>query len=142
MSLRRTCWLLMKYSDWPLRVSTRLTDSSVYCDHCPAMRPSELSKTSSTAARDTGLRPPEPLKMTSCIDSPRNSEALDSPSTQRTASITFDLPHPFGPTTPTSCPGREIVVGSTKDLKPASLSFVRRMKENAACRLRDTISGR
>jgi hypothetical protein len=35
-----------------------------------------LSKTSSTAARDTGLRVPEPLKITSCIDSPRNSEAF------------------------------------------------------------------
>jgi hypothetical protein len=48
---------------------------------------------------------PEPLKITSCIDSPRNSEAFDSPSTQRTESITLDLPQPFGPTTPTSCPG-------------------------------------
>ena len=96
------------------------------------MRPSALSNTNSTAARETGLRPSVPLKITSCIDSPRNSEAFDSPRTQRTASMTFDFPQPFGPTTPTSCPGREIVVGSTKDLKPASLSLVRRMKWHAA----------
>src|SRR6185312_6924814 len=60
------------------------------------------------------------------IDSPRSSDALDSPSTQRTASMMFDLPHPFGPTTPTSCPGTWKCVGSTKDLKPESLMEVRR----------------
>jgi hypothetical protein len=32
----------------------------------------------------------------------------------------FDFPQPLGPTTPTSCPGTFTVVGSTKDLKPAS----------------------
>jgi hypothetical protein len=37
------------------------------------------------------------------------------------ASMTLDLPHPLGPTTPTSCPGSGMWVGSTKDLKPASL---------------------
>jgi hypothetical protein len=37
------------------------------------------------------------LKITSCIDSPRSCLALDSPSTQRTASITLDLPQPLGP---------------------------------------------
>jgi hypothetical protein len=36
------------------------------------------------------------------MDSPRNSDAFDSPSTQRTASMMFDLPQPFGPTTPTN----------------------------------------
>ena len=64
--------------------------------------------------------------MTSCIDSPRSAEAFDSPSTQRTASITFDLPQPFGPTMPTSWPGVPMVVGSTNDLNPASLIWVRR----------------
>src|SRR5207247_444149 len=38
--------------------------------------------------------------MTSCIDSPRSADALDSPSTQRTASMTFDLPQSLGPTRP------------------------------------------
>ena len=90
------------------------------------MRPRELSKTSSTEARLTGFLSVEPLKMTSCICSPRSCFADDSPSTQRTASITFDLPQPFGPTTPTSWPGTAMVVGSTKDLKPESLTEVSR----------------
>src|SRR5215813_10548860 len=85
-----------------------------------------LSKNSSTDARPTGARSPAPLKITSCIDSPRSAEALDSPSTQRTASMTFDLPQPLGPTMPTSCPGVAIEAGSTNDLKPASLISVRR----------------
>src|SRR6187402_1717353 len=88
------------------------------------MRPSELSKTSSTDARPTGFLSAEPLKITSCMCSPRSCLADDSPSTQRTASITFDLPQPLGPTTPTSWPGTAMVVGSTKDLKPESLTDV------------------
>ncbi len=40
--------------------------------------------------------------------------------------MTLDLPQPFGPTMPTSCPGVPIAVGSTNDLKPASLIWVRR----------------
>src|SRR4030066_191764 len=81
---------------------------------------------SSTLARDTGLRLAEPLKITSCMDSPRSADALDSPNTQRTASITLDLPQPLGPTPPTRSPGTGILVGSTKDLKPASLMWERR----------------
>jgi hypothetical protein len=80
-----------------------------------------LSKTSSTLARPAGLRRFVPLKITSCIDSPRSSLALLSPRTQRTASMMLDLPQPLGPTTPTSCPGSWKWVGSTKDLKPESL---------------------
>jgi hypothetical protein len=90
------------------------------------MRPRLLSKCSSTDARPTGLRSPAPLKMTSCIDSPRSADAFDSPSTQRTASMTLDLPQPLGPTMPTSWPGVAIAVGSTNDLNPASLICVRR----------------
>ena len=40
-----------------------------------------------------------PLKMTSAISPPRSALADCSPRTQRTASRTFDLPQPFGPTT-------------------------------------------
>src|SRR6185436_5839349 len=90
------------------------------------MRPAELSKKSSTAARPTALRSPAPLKITSCIDSPRSADAFDSPRTQRTASMTFDLPQPLGPTMPTSWPGVTIAVGSTNDLNPESLIWVRR----------------
>ena len=39
----------------------------------------------------------------------------------------LDLPQPFGPTTPVRFPGKCSVVGSTKDLKPASLIVDRRM---------------
>src|SRR6476619_8580497 len=90
------------------------------------MRPWLLSKNSSTDARPMALRSPAPLKMTSCIDSPRSADAFDSPSTQRTASMTLDLPQPLGPTIPTSWPGVAIDVGSTNDLKPESLICVRR----------------
>ena len=59
--------------------------------------------------------------------SPRRCLADSSPITQRTASITFDLPQPFGPTTPVRLLGKLIWVGSTKDLKPASLILVSRI---------------
>src|SRR5450830_1334946 len=110
----------------PSRVSTRLTAISSNWLHWPPARWSALSNTSSTLARLAGLRLMVPLKITSCIDSPRSSEALLSPSTQRTASMILDLPQPFGPTTPTSCPGSMKVVGSTKDLKPDNLIELRR----------------
>jgi len=110
----------------PSRDRMRFTLISEYCAHAPPMRPSELSNTSSTEARLTGFLSVEPLKITSCMCSPRNCFAEDSPSTQRTASITFDLPQPLGPTTPTSCPGTAMVVGSTKDLKPESFTEISR----------------
>ena len=47
--------------------------------------------------------------------------------TQRTASMTFDLPQPLGPTTPVRLLGKLTWVGSTKDLKPASLILVSRI---------------
>ena len=78
----------------------------------------QLSKTNSTDAREAAGRVAAPLKITSCIFSPRNCLADDSPKTQRTASITLLLPQPLGPTTPTSRPGTRIVVASAKDLKP------------------------
>src|SRR3546814_10306776 len=53
---------------------------------------------------------------------------LVSPSTQRTASITLDLPQPFGPTTPVRFDGNGRCVGSTKDLNPASLMPESRMR--------------
>ena len=59
----------------------------------------------------------------SAIESPLKFLADISPITHRTASIIFDLPHPFGPTTPDISLGKEIFVGSTKDLKPDRLMF-------------------
>src|SRR6218665_2509705 len=110
----------------PSRVSTRRTATSPYWPHWPPARWSELSNTSSTLARLACLRVVVPLKITSCIDSPRNSLALLSPSTQRTASMMLDLPQPLGPPTPTNCPGSMKVVGSANDLNPDSLIEVRR----------------
>ena len=52
---------------------------------------------------------------------PRIDLGLDSPITQRIASRTLDLPQPFGPTIPVSPGSIRNSVGSTKDLKPASL---------------------
>src|SRR5450830_2104908 len=74
----------------------------------------------------TGLRLVEPLKMTSVIDSPRRFFAELSPITQRTASMMFDLPQPLGPTTAAMLLGKFTVVGSTKDLNPASLMHLSR----------------
>ena len=45
-----------------------------------------------------GLRPSVPLKITSAISPPRSALADCSPSTQRMASETLDLPQPLGPT--------------------------------------------
>ena len=58
--------------------------------------------------------------MTSTIDSPLKFFAESSPNTHLIASITLDLPQPFGPTTPTIFVGKDIFVGSTKLLKPDS----------------------
>jgi hypothetical protein len=69
----------------------------------------------------------EPLKMTSVRFSPRNLLAELSPMTQRTASMILDLPQPFGPTTAQRLLGRLTVVGSTNDLKPASLILFNRI---------------
>ena len=83
-----------------------------------------------TPVRPTSARPAcgvvVPLKITSCMDSPRSSLACDSPSTQRTASMMLDLPQPLGPTTPTSWPGNMKLVGSAKDLNPDNLMELRR----------------
>ena len=65
--------------------------------------------------------------MTSAMLSPRRYLAESSPITQRTASMTLDLPQPLGPTTPVRLLGKLTWVGSTKDLKPASLILVSRI---------------
>ena len=68
--------------------------------------------------------------MTSTIDSPRRFLADSSPKTHLTASITFDLPQPLGPTTPTKFEGKDIFVGSTKLLKPDSFICLSCIFEN------------
>src|SRR6185503_18757932 len=97
------------------------------------MVPSALSKASSIMARPAGLRVLLPLKMTSSIVSLRSCFMLDSPSTQRTASMMLDLPQPLGPTMEVRLDGSGSDDGSTKDLKPASLMEDRRMELGSGC---------
>src|SRR6201986_1086555 len=51
-----------------------------------------------------------------------------SPIAQRSASTRFDLPQPFGPTTPVSPGSITSSVGSTKDLNPARRSLAKCMR--------------
>src|SRR5690606_42002185 len=81
-------------------------------------------------ACEIGLRVLEPLKITSVIDSPRRFFAELSPSTQRTASIIFDLPQPLEPTTAVILHGKITVVESTTDLKPARRMHFRRINKD------------
>ena len=70
-----------------------------------------------------------PPKMTSSIlPAARSWRALVSPSTHRTASDRFDLPEPFGPTTPVTPSPKVILTLSGKLLKPwisSSLNTIR-----------------
>src|SRR5690554_124830 len=136
MSRRRHLEPFRKYSDRPSRDTRRLTEISLNLTNSPGALPSVLSNTSSMVACPTGLRALEPLKITSVMDSPRRYFAELSPITQRTASMMLDLPQPFGPTTAVMFDGNGTVVGSTKDLKPASLMDLSRisgvlLRENA-----------
>jgi hypothetical protein len=112
----------------PSRLTSRRMAISAYFAYWPSSVVSVLSNSSSTEAAPTGLRALEPLKITSVIESPRSLLAELSPITHLTASITLDLPHPLGPTTPTRLLGKVIFVGSTNDLKPASLILLSRMR--------------
>src|SRR5690554_7414392 len=127
MSRRRHLEPFRKYSDCPSRDTRRFTEISLNLTNSPGALPSVLSNTSSMEACPTGLRPLEPLKITSVIDSPRRFFAELSPITQRTASIILDFPQPFGPTTAQRLLGKSTVVGSTKDLKPANFIDFRRI---------------
>src|SRR5690242_14430006 len=80
-----------------------------------------------TSAKSRGGRVAVPAKITSSMPPPRSDLGLDSPIAHRIASSRFDLPQPFGPTTPVR-PGSILSsAGSTKLLKP--LSFSRRMRK-------------
>src|SRR5258707_4342683 len=68
-----------------------------------------------------------PEKMTSSIPAARIGLCDASPITQRNASTRFDLPQPFGPTTPVRPGSIRKSAGSTNDLKPIRrnrLSFI------------------
>ena len=71
--------------------------------------------------------------MTSVIPEPRIDVGRVSPRTQRTASTTLLLPHPFGPTMPVRVfRPKSMTVRSAKDLKPKSSRRLRRMEELGA----------
>src|ERR1700744_483157 len=59
--------------------------------------------------------------MTSCIEWPRTAIGDCSPSAHRTASVTFDLPEPFGPTITLTPGANSSRVRSGNDLKPLSV---------------------
>ena len=96
---------LMRYSLSPDRYIRRVMATSL---KSTGRTWSELSSTSVTSATPTGLRAEEPEKMTSSMAWPRSCFADCSPSTQRMASETFDLPEPFGPTM-TVRPGSNVI---------------------------------
>src|SRR5438270_2615262 len=94
--------------------------------------PSLSSRTSSTSACAPAWRPGAPPKMTSCIDWPRTATGDCSPSAHSTASVTFDLPEPFGPTI-TLTPGpNSSLVRSGNDLNPLSVIDFRYMVVSSA----------
>src|SRR5688500_16250295 len=96
------------------RISTSLWGSG--------SRPSSLSKASVTSARLTARRAVVPWKMASSILEPRMADAFCSPSTQRIASLIFDLPQPFGPTIAVMPSWKRSSVRSANDLKPCRFS--------------------
>src|SRR5690349_13304110 len=85
---------------------------------------SELSIEIATSALLRAGRDVLPEKMTSSIDAARIDLCDASPITQRSASTRFDLPQPFGPTTPVKPGSIRKSVGSTNDLKPRRRSRV------------------
>src|SRR5258708_40289810 len=80
-----------------------------------------------TSAIPNGLRPSVPVKITSAISPPRSALADCSPSTQRIASDTLDLPHPLGPTMAVTPGWKFSDVLSAKDLNPKTVKFLRYM---------------
>jgi len=66
-----------------------------------------------------------PAKMTSSILPPRRLLAPCSPITHASASTTFDLPEPLGPTTQVMPGSNTSVVLEAKDLKPRSVRLLR-----------------
>src|SRR3989338_2934510 len=77
-----------------------------------------LSKVMVTVARFCLLKFFEPLKIRSEPPLPRSDFMDCSPKTKRTASTTFDLPEPFGPTIEVILGSNSKVLFLANDLKP------------------------
>src|SRR5215475_10736296 len=89
---------------------------------------SALSIVITTSAWLRAGRLPEPAKITASMSAARSDLCEVSPIAQRNASTRFDLPQPFGPTTPVRPGSITKSVGSTNDLKPCRrrrVSFIR-----------------
>src|SRR5436190_11031299 len=115
MSFRRHGVPLSRYSLPPSR-NTRLVIVTS-CQSSPSCSSHSLNVIETSAIPSAG-RESVPEKITSVISPPRSAFADCSPSTQRIESSTFDLPHPFGPTTHVT-PGSKLrVVLGANDLKP------------------------
>src|SRR4051794_26377355 len=113
---------LMAYSEPPLRNIVRLIVTSEYSI---GRAPSVLSIVSRTSARPSGGRPEVPAKMTSSILPPRRDFAPCSPITHASASTTFDLPEPLGPTMQVIPGSSWRVVEEAKDLNPFRVRLFR-----------------
>ncbi len=124
-SSSRTPSPLIAYSEPPLRNSVREICTSAYSI---GSAPSLLSITSSTCARPSGPVVAVPAKMTSSILPPRSVFAPCSPITQASASTTFDLPEPFGPTTHVTPGSNWNVVARANDLNPLTVRVLRCMR--------------
>jgi len=96
------------------------TNGGAGCAEWTGVRLSDVLKAAGvkSSAMFTGLRAEEPWKITSSILAPRSARARCSPSTHRTASETFDLPHPFGPTIAVTPGSNRSSVSSANDLNP------------------------
>ena len=115
MSRRRQGARLSRYSLSPERERRREITTSL---NATGSTPSSFEKCSDTSAMFTGRRADEPWKITSSILSPRSRRGRCSPSTQRTASETFDLPQPLGPTMAVTPGSNSSWVWSANDLNP------------------------
>ncbi len=79
--------------------------------------------TNETSAIPIGFWVLEPLKIIFSMRSLRSVPAFCSPNTQRIASTTLLLPHPFGPTTPVIPGMNSKTAFFAKDLKPKIFNF-------------------
>ena len=122
MSSKRELSPLMAYSLAPLRKSVRVIVTS---ENSMGSAPSLLSIVSETSARPSGARPDVPAKITSSILPPRKLFAPCSPMTQVSASTTFDLPEPLGPTTAVMPGSKRSEVVEAKDLNPLRVKLFR-----------------
>src|SRR5215204_5721303 len=88
---------------------------------------SVLSSVAVTSARLWAGRLVDPTKMRSSLLRARKASMLCSPSTQRSASATFDLPLPLGPMMAVMLPSKLNSVFVAKVLKPCKVRRFRRI---------------